>query len=303
MTTIDDHGAGRGSTGLTVGHGAFATGEPPASEAPEAPVRARPHPLGHGVLWLLGSRLLGWLALALLVGYWQIKEAKGLSATVPPPSEVFSRIWQLLQQGSLLDDVGVTLREAFLGYAIAIVIGVVVGFAMARIKVIYALLEPAVELVRPTPISAIVPLLILFLGIGTELRVGAVFLGGFFPIVVNTFAGGRAVPKAARETGLTFGLSGPRLMWEVAARYAQPAIFVGLRLGLAASLLVAVFSEMVSGNSGLGYMIINAQQTLTVVDLYAYVITLGIVGYVLNVAFLLIERRVLFWDEAFRRNG
>jgi ABC-type nitrate/sulfonate/bicarbonate transport system permease component len=259
--------------------------------------------LRRSVPWLLGSRLLGWLALAVVVAYWQAKEARGLSATVPPPAKVFARIWQLLRHGSLLDNVGVTLHEALLGYAIAIVVGVTIGLAMSRVKLVYALLEPAVELLRPTPISALVPLLILFLGIGTELRVGAVALGAFFPIVVNTFAGGRAMPKAARETGLTFGLSGPRLAWELAARYAQPAIFVGLRLGLAVSLLVAVLSEMISGSTGLGYMIINAQQTLTVVDLYAYLIALAIMGYALNVLFLLIERRVLFWDEAYRHSS
>jgi ABC-type nitrate/sulfonate/bicarbonate transport system permease component len=152
-----------------------------------------------------------------------------------------------------------------------------------------------IELLRPIPITALVPLLVLLIGIGDRLKILSVCLAAAFPVILNTFAGVRSVSRTLRETGRTFGLSGARAVWEIDLRHALPQIFTGLRTALAMSLVIAVFSEMISGNTGIGYQILTSQQTLDVTALYAQVLTLAVVGYLVNLLFLLVEHFVLPW--------
>jgi ABC-type nitrate/sulfonate/bicarbonate transport system permease component len=246
------------------------------------------------------SRALGWLAMAVLLAGWQVVGLQGgrTAAVLPPVTGIAARLVESLLHGPLLVELGDTLRVMAFGYVIGILAGLFVGALIGRSRMAYVLLEPLLELTRPVPIAAIVPLLILFLGIDDALKVGAVTIASFFPVVINTSAAVRSVPATLRETAATFGLSPLQAMREIVLPYAAPMILVGMRQAVSISLIVTVFTEMISGNTGIGYFILASQQTLTVLDLYVGVFTLAIVGYGLNAGFQRLERGLVHWHES-----
>lgn len=251
-------------------------------------------------------RLPGWLLLlALLVG-WQASASLGAlnSPSLLSPAIIAERWWREAIGGTLLVELANTLRLMLTGYVLAAIAGAAIGILMGRERIVWSTLEPLAELIRPVPISAVVPILILFLGIDDALKITAVFWGSFFPILLNSYAGVRSLPRTMRDTGQTFGLSEWQMLHEIIVPHALPSIFVGLRIALTISLIVAVFSEMLAGYSGIGYFIMQAQQTLSVDRLWAGVLTLSVVGYVFNLAFLRLEEWTLPWHVgSARRQG
>ncbi len=267
-------------------------------ERTETPRRAR-RPGGRPL------RILGWVVVVVLVALWQLASAAGWYASpiLPSPLQIAQRWVDLAASGSLWPALGSTLVDTLAGFLAGIVAGVIIGVVMARVSVINAILEPFVELIRPIPVVAIVPLLILFLGIGEPLKIFSVALAAVFPVLISTLAGISAVPLTMRQTGETFGLGPVAATFRVYIPTALPIIAVGVRTALSFSIVVAVLSEMIAGNEGIGYLVINAQQTLDVTALYAQVVTLGIIGYVLNLALALLVRQAIPWapNEQTRR--
>jgi ABC-type nitrate/sulfonate/bicarbonate transport system permease component len=243
------------------------------------------------------SRALGWSAIVLLLVVWEVGCRSGAitSPDLPQPTHLLSRWWEAIEQGDLLDQLRSTLTTMLIGYGLAAVVGVALGVAMGCSGVVNGLAEPFLETLRPIPISALVPLMILFIGIGFQMKVLVAFAGAFFPIVINSYAGVANASATLRETALTFRLSWLQTVREIFVPAASPSIFTGLRLGLATALVITVVGEMIAGNSGIGYFILSSQQTLAVDLLYVGLFTLALVGYALNALFLLIERRRLFW--------
>lgn len=262
--------------------------------------RHRPALFRRAIHGLRRSRLLGWLAMALLLAGWQVVGMQGgRTATVlPPVADIAARLVESLVHGPLLGELGDTIRVMTLGYAAGVLAGLFVGALIGRSRTAYVLLEPLLELTRPVPIAAIIPLLILFLGIDDALKIGAVTIASFFPVVINTSSSVRSVPATLRETAATFGLSPIQAMREIVLPYAAPMILVGMRQAVSISLIVTVFTEMISGNTGIGYFILASQQTLTVLDLYVGVFTLAIVGYGLNAGFQMLEGELVHWHES-----
>jgi ABC-type nitrate/sulfonate/bicarbonate transport system permease component len=249
-------------------------------------------------------RYIGWFVVGLLLIVWQVLAGtvSGLAQVLPPVDRIVARAAEVFaQQGSLLAELGETLAVMAVGYLIGSVAGIVVGTLIGRSRIAYYLFEPLIELTRPIPIAAVVPLLMLFLGLGAGLKIGAVTIAAFFPVLANTYAAFRSTPRTLDETARTFGLSPLQSLLKVALPHAVPAILVGMRLSLAISLVVTVFTEMIAGNSGVGYFILNSQQNMSIVDLYVGVLTLAIVGYLLNQAFVFVERRIIPWHISNRR--
>jgi ABC-type nitrate/sulfonate/bicarbonate transport system permease component len=187
------------------------------------------------------------------------------------------------------------------GYVIAAVLGITLGVMMARVRVIYAVFEPIVEMIRPVPTIIFIPVIILYVGLGREMNVLSIVITATEPILIASFSGARAVSPALRDTTATFGLSWWQALREIIVPAAAPQIFVGLRLALASSLVLAIASGMIAGNSGIGFYILTAQQTLDIARMYAGAATVAAVGYTLNFCFLTIERRLLHWHAAHDR--
>ena len=244
------------------------------------------------------SRLFGWCVVVLAFALWQAAATLAPSPGLPAPTRIWASFLNEMTEGDLLDQLGETLGAMAVGYAVSVVIGIAIGIAMARIKPLYALLEPFVELWRPIPSIIFIPVVILYLGLGFRMNVVIIVTAAAESIILNAYSGARSIPPDLLDTAATFRLSWWQSLREIVLPAAAPQIFVGMRIALAKSLVLAVGSGMIAGDSGIGYYIINAQQTLDIAKMYAGAATVALVGYGLNLIFLFVERRLLHWDAS-----
>jgi ABC-type nitrate/sulfonate/bicarbonate transport system permease component len=243
------------------------------------------------------QRWPGFALIAVLLAVWELASRSEWvdPLTVPPVSTIFESLWNSIVSGELWAAVGPTLKRLATGLALAVAVGIAVGLLMGTVPLAYRLLEPLTEFIRPIPSSAYIPVAILFLGLGDEMKVTVIFLACLFPVLLNTYAGVRAVDKVLVDTGRTFGVLGVKAVWRIVLPAATPSIMTGIRVSLGISLIVTVIAEMLAGGTGIGYMILDSQRTFQVAQVFAGIFTLGVIGYSLNTGFLRLEQRLLRW--------
>jgi ABC-type nitrate/sulfonate/bicarbonate transport system permease component len=242
------------------------------------------------------SRASGALLIVALLALWQASALHWVSSpNWPPVTEIVKAIAEGLRSGELVRVFGSSLYRMATGYALGAAAGLAIGLAMASLRLAHAALEPAVELLRPIPIPAIIPPLVLLLGVDDAMKIFVVAFSAFFPVLVNTIAGVRAVDRVATDVARTFGLSRLRTALRVVLPASLPYILAGMRVSLALALIVTVVAEMIAGSAGIGYYIMTLQYALRAPDMYAAIFLLAALGYVLNRGFLAIERRILHW--------
>jgi len=247
------------------------------------------------------TRWLGVAFIAVLLVAWEIAAASGTmpSLSFPRMSDVLVAWWNITVSGELPRELADSLWRMFAGYFIGVALGVLLGLLMGYIRFFYNLLEPITEVLRPIPSPAYLPIVILFLGIDDEMKIFMIAFASLFPVLINTYSGVRSVDPIQLQTARTFGVSGRKLVWQVVLPAASPYIFTGMRISLAVALIVMVISEMVAASSGIGYFILSAQRGFKIKEMFAGVLTLAVVGYVLNRLFLVIENRVLAWHYGY----
>jgi ABC-type nitrate/sulfonate/bicarbonate transport system permease component len=242
------------------------------------------------------SRLSGVALIVLLLALWQVSALYFVDTpTWPPVTRILETWWENLADGTLERHLLATLWRQMLGYGIAVVLGVGLGLAMGFFRPLYNLFEPLVEVLRPIPGPAYLPVLVLFVGIGHEMKVVLILLASLFPIVLNTYAGVRSIDRVQFDTARTLGLDTLQTFRELVLPAASPQILTGMRISLAISLILAILGEMIVSNDGLGYFTLLAQRTFKIPDMYAGIFTLAVFGYVLNRLFLLAEARLIRW--------
>lgn len=246
---------------------------------------------------LFRTRLAGVVLIVALFAVWEAVTRGGLirSPSLPPPSAVFATWWGLTLSGELVRQLLPSLVRLAVGYGSAVVVGVGVGLVMGYFKPVFNLLEPLTELLRPIPSPAYIPLAILFLGLGDEMKFFVIFFACVFPILLNTQSGVRAIDPVQIATGRTFGLSRAQIVRKIILPGSLASILTGMRVSLGIALIVVVIAEMVASNNGIGFFILNAQRFFNVTDMFAGIFTLALLGYVLNAGFLAVEARVLRW--------
>ena len=168
-----------------------------------------------------------------------------------------------------------SLGRIFVGCGLAALVAIPLGLLMGTSAFVYRLLEPLTEFIRPIPAAAYIPIAILFLGIGNEMKVFVVFLACLFPILLNTYGGVRGVDQVLVDTGRTFGVPHWKALWQITFPAALPSILTGLRISLGIALIVSVVSEMIAGNSGIGYFILDMQRGFPFPEMFAGIFTLG----------------------------
>jgi ABC-type nitrate/sulfonate/bicarbonate transport system permease component len=245
----------------------------------------------------------GTIVLALLL--WSIEKAvdRGLvkRSLMPAPSDVARVLWGLFADGQVAGPLGETLARLGVGFAIGATLAVAMGLAMGYWPRIHGLFEPLVELLRPIPKAALVPPLVLFLGVGDAMKITSIALAVFFPVLINTVQGARGVDPVLVDTARTLGVRPLTVLRKVILPASAPFIFAGIRLSLALGLILAVISEMIAGTGGLGFLIIDMQRAFRVRQMYAWIVILGVVGYLLNLLLVAAERQFLFWYRASER--
>lgn len=247
-------------------------------------------------VWLPGAAFV--LAVTAVV---EIAARAGLlSAYFPPPSATIAALWRGLLDGDISSQVGMTLLSFAEGLILATVLAVSIGVLMGAIPIVYDALKTIVELLRPIPSVAMIPLAILFLGLGTPMRVAVVTYASFWPLLISTLYGVRAVDPVALDTARNFGVPPFEALYRVILPAALVNIATGLRVSASIALVVTVTTELVAGNSGLGFYVAQMEQASRLPSMYAGILLTGILGYLVNVVFFTVERRVVFWSPASR---
>jgi ABC-type nitrate/sulfonate/bicarbonate transport system permease component len=244
------------------------------------------------------TRVSGVILIALLLLVWQLSAMYVvISPTWPTVTRIFEAWTENMFDGTLLKHIVATFWRQMLGYGLAVVLGIGLGLAMGYFRPLYNLFEPLVEVLRPIPGPAYLPILVLFVGIGHEMKVVLILLASFFPILLNTYSGVRSIDRVQFDTARTLGLTTLQTFRELVIPAASPQILTGMRISLAISLILAILGEMIVSNDGLGYFVLLAQRTFKVPDMYAGIFTLALFGYLLNRVFLLVEARLLRWHR------
>jgi ABC-type nitrate/sulfonate/bicarbonate transport system permease component len=162
-------------------------------------------------------------------------------------------------------------------------------------------LETIIEILRPIPPPVVIPVAMLFFGLGDVMKIFVIFFASAWPILLNTFDGVRNIDRVLVNTARTFGLSGARSVLKIRLPAAAPQIMTGLRISLGVTLILVVISEMVGSSDGIGYFILESQRRFKVVQMYAGMLALAVLGYGLNQLFFLFHKRVLAWHEGWSR--
>ena len=227
-----------------------------------------------------------------------VRSGKVNAALTPAPLTVAQRIGEILASGAFVEPLAATLRLLFIAYFAACAAAILAGLLMGRFPAVYNLLEPLTEVLRPLPKPALLPPLILFLGLGDAMKIAVVGLAVFFPVLINTVQGVRGVDRVLVDTARTFGHGRRAILARVILPASLPLILAGMRVSLALGLILVVIAEMLAGTGGLGYLILDMQRRFQVKEMYAWLVILAVLGYALNAIFLEVERRAIRWARA-----
>ena len=242
---------------------------------------------------LLGAGTIAFLLLAVEAF---VRAGAVNAAIVPPPSVVVQRLAGILAAGGFLEPLGKTLYLLFVSYIIGCAIAVGMGLLMGRYRWVDGLLEPLVEFLRPLPKPALLPPLMLFLGLGDAMKMTVIALGVFFPVLINTVQGVRGTDPVLLDVGRTFGHKPSAALYKIVLPSALPLILAGMRVSLGLGLVLVIVAEMMAGTGGIGFLVIDMQRSFRSADMYAWIVILAMVGYALNTAFVRLERRLIHWS-------
>jgi sulfonate transport system permease protein len=238
---------------------------------------------------------LGVLVFVAVLGIWQLWAGAEGSFLVPTASEVAERAWDVWRTSDFLSEVGQSMKRYVVGFAIAAAIGIALGLLVGASHAARRTLDPLLECLRAVPAIAIAPAAAIVLGYGDASRIVVIAFGLCFPILVNTAEGVRGIPLEVRDTASMLHVGRVERLARIYLPAALPSIMAGLRIAVALGLVLVIVSEFVGETNGLGYYLVIQQSTFDYPALYAGILFLGLLGYVLNRLFLAAERRLLAW--------
>ncbi|MSQ37586.1 MAG: ABC transporter permease [Chloroflexi bacterium] len=247
------------------------------------------------------------LPIAILL-LWQLAGDLGLvkRALLPGPLQVLATLWDLATgasgesgrySGTLGRHLTASVTRVLAGFTIATVLGVALGTAIGLSRTVERAVDPTLQVLRNIPITAFLPLSILFFGISDQPAVFLIALGALFPTLVNTSFGVKEVGSRFVRAGRMLGVSGASLVTRIILPAAQPAIWTGLRLSLGVAWVLVVVSELIAVKSGLGYLLIDAYQFFRPDVMLACMVTIGLLGYLSDRLLLAVRARALAWNR------
>ena len=246
-------------------------------------------------LWLAGSIAVT----ALIVVLWQLLADHGGIPPVflPGPDRSWNALLAGLSGGNLGHLAGATIERMIYGWLLASLGGIAAGAIIGSSRWARTYIAPTLEMVRPVPVSAFMPIVIAFIGLTGDMVLVVIAIGAIWPVLLATVHGVSAVEPRLLEVSRSLRMSRLAMLWKIALPNAQPDILAGMRLGLTVSLILAVIGEMLTSEDGLGSFILLSGRTFRSADLFAGVILLGAIGLISNLALQAIEHRMLRWTR------
>ena len=255
----------------------------------------------------VGRRVLAfagrWYSIVLLLAAYEALGRLGLVSQRLLPSlvSIGEQLWRFTANGVLIDHAAISLWRALLGFVLAIVVGMLLGVAMARSRLAEALLEPIFTFGYPIPKIALYPAFILIFGLGTESKVALVFLECVYPITIHVYSGMRGVERALVWAARNMGATPLQVFWRVLVPAALPTMFIGLRIALPVALIVTIVTEIIGESKGLGYFVTYSTASFEYARALAALVVIGLVGFCLDRGLLVLRDRVVFWQRAATR--
>jgi len=244
------------------------------------------------------NKIIPWIIPAILLLFWQVATSDGLVSNkiLPQPIKVIDTFIKLISNGELIRYIGASTQRAFSGFLIGGGIGFLLGLANGLSRTSAQFLDASIQMIRNIPHLALIPLLILWFGIGEEIKLVLVSLGVFFPIYLNTFHGIRRIDTRLIEMGKVYGLHGAALFWNIILPGSLSSILVGVRYGLGIMWLTLIVAETVAANSGIGYMAMNAREFMQMDVIVLSILVYALLGKLSDSIACYLERKWLKWQ-------
>jgi ABC-type nitrate/sulfonate/bicarbonate transport system permease component len=254
---------------------------------------------GRSLLASVGRRSTAGISIVVLLIAWEIFARSGAVTPFMLPTfySVVVRIWNDAFSGDLFIDAGVTLYRALLGFFIAAVAGIALGVAMARSAIARWFFDPIISVGFPMPKIAFLPVVILWLGLFDVSKIAMVVFDAIFPVVTATIAGIAGVERELIWSARNMGARDRDLMSQIILPAAMPQIITGLQVALPIALIVAIVTEMAMGGYGLGGTMLHASRMADSRGVFAGIVEIAVIGYVLVKAMAFARRRLLAWHE------
>jgi NitT/TauT family transport system permease protein len=248
-------------------------------------------------------RLLNRIAPAIIpiafLTFWElsVRFSGDSNILLPPPSRVFEALFELIQNGTIFNDIAASLTRVAAGYVISVIVGVPIGLAIGYSVLVERLMSTTVDGLRPVPASAWIPLSIILMGIGNKPAIFLVFIGTVWSIILNTSHGVKNVPKHLIWAAQTMGASSATIFTKIIFPASLPATFAGMRIAVGIAFTCVIVAELIAVRSGLGYLITEARLLVRSDIVIAGMITIGVVGYALDAVVRFVMRRALRWQK------
>ena len=237
-----------------------------------------------------------------LVAAWWFASADSQSFYFPPLQTILQTFGKLWFSPQAVQNVVPSLARFSIGYLAAALLGIAIGLPVGASRNLRNVLEPVLEFLRAIPPPVLVPVLILFAGIGNEMKALVIVFGCIWPVLLNTVAGVRALDDVLAEVVRSYRIGAFDRLWHFMLPGASPQIFTGLRQSLSIGIILMVVSEMFAASDGIGFALVQYQRTFAIPEMWSGIILLGIIGIVLSLIFRAIEAWLLDWYYGLRRS-
>lgn len=241
---------------------------------------------------LVAALLIGWELFSRYV-YPDLEPMAPL--LLPPPSAGFRDALLLIADGALWQHALASIQRVYVGFAAAAALAIPIGVLMGLSPLVFRQLTPVVGVLRPIPPVAWIPITLLWFGVTNLQQYFIIFIGTFFPVLLNTIAGIQANPPVLTRAALSLGADRRAMFW-LMMRGALPSIFLGVRTSLGLGWFIIVASEMVSASTGLGFLITEARTAMITERLYVAMFVIGLIGYLQDLLLVFLQKRLIPWD-------
>ena len=245
----------------------------------------------------LTSYLAPLLACLGLLALWQIAALILNTDSFPTALDAIRAIPSILGDKESLINILASLRRMAIGFGLAMIFSIPLGLMMGRSRIVAAFCNPLLMVIYPVPKAALMPIIMLWLGVGDIAKTLVIFLGVSLPVIYHSFQGAKAVEEKMLWSGAAMGLSAPQRMLRIVLPAALPEILTGCRTGLVLALITMITSEMIARQSGAGNILFNALDMGQYDTVYAMIIIIGAMGIGLDAAFENLRRRLVRWSE------
>jgi NitT/TauT family transport system permease protein len=232
-----------------------------------------------------------------LLALWEAAARVLAVGGLPPASEALRELPVILSDAEALRNIAASLRRMLAGFVLALLFALPVGLCMGRSARIAAFFNPLLMVIYPVPKAALMPIIMLWLGIGDASKTIVITLGVSLPVIYHSYQGARAVEEKLIWSAAAMGMSQAARLWRVVLPAALPQIFIGIRTGLVLALITMVTSEMIARQTGVGSILFNALDMAQYASVYATIVIIAVLGFVLDVIIERLRLKLVAWAE------